>query len=91
MDLDTRDIVITHAKRTAIGSFCGSISSLSASQLGAIVISDLLSDSNINANEVSAVIAGQVLSGGCGQNPARQSSIGSGLSESVPAWLVKRA
>ncbi len=80
------DIVITHAKRTAIGNFLGGLSSLPAHQLGAEVIKVLLKESGIKPEDVSEVILGQVLSAAQGQNPARQASLGSGLPKEVPAW-----
>ena len=68
------NIVITSAKRTPIGKFLGSLSSLSAPELGKIVLNSVIKDSNLSKKDVDEVIFGQVLTGGSGQNPARQSS-----------------
>ena len=68
------NIVITSAKRTPIGKFLGSLSSLSAPELGKIVLNSVIKDSNLSKKVVDEVIFGQVLTGGSGQNPARQSS-----------------
>jgi acetyl-CoA C-acetyltransferase len=69
------DIVITAAKRTAIGKFMGSLSDYSAPELGKMAIEAVLNENNLDKNLVDELIMGQVLTGGSGQNPARQSSI----------------
>ena len=69
------DIVITAAKRTAIGKFMGSLSDYSAPELGKRAIEAVLNENNLDKNLVDELIMGQVLTGGSGQNPARQSSI----------------
>ena len=69
------DIVITSAKRSAIGKFLGSLSGFSAPQLGALSIEAVLKDNNLDKSLVDEIIMGQVLTGGSGQNPARQASI----------------
>ena len=73
------DIVITAAKRTAIGKFMGSLSDYSAPELGKLTIEAVLNENNLDKNLVDELIMGQVLTGGSGQNPARQSSILAGL------------
>ena len=73
------DVVITSAFRTAIGSFNGSLSQKTASELGSIVIKKCVENSNLKKDEVDMVYMGQVLTAGVGQNPARQSSIFAGL------------
>ena len=85
-----RDIVIVAAKRTAIGSFGGGLSSLRADQLGTTVIQSLLEETGVAGDQVNEVILGQVLTAGCGQNPARQASINAGLPSSVPAMTVNK-
>lgn len=72
-------VVIISAKRTPIGSFTGSLSSLSASKLGSIVIKDLVNETNIDTNNINEVIMGNVLTAGQGQAPARQAAIYAGL------------
>ncbi|KXS52373.1 MAG: acetyl-CoA acetyltransferase [Marinobacter sp. T13-3] len=85
-----RDIVIVAAKRTAIGSFGGGLSSLRADQLGTTVIQSLLEETGVAGDQVNEVILGQVLTAGCGQNPARQASINAGLPSSVPAMTINK-
>ncbi|HMI37721.1 MAG TPA: acetyl-CoA C-acetyltransferase [Steroidobacteraceae bacterium] len=82
------DVVIVAALRTAVGKFGGSIARVAASDLGAQVIKALLVRSGVAAGQISEVIMGQVLTAGCGQNPARQASIRAGLPDSVPAMTV---
>lgn len=83
-----REIVIVAAARTAVGSFSGSLASVSASDLGAKVIQSLLERSNLPAEQIDEVIMGQVLAAGQGQNPARQASIKAGIPETTPAMTV---
>ena len=73
------DIVITAAKRTAIGKFMGSLSDYSAPELGRLAIEAVLNENNLDKNLVDELIMGQVLTGGSGQNPARQSLMLAGL------------
>src|SRR5438128_5178106 len=84
------DIVITHALRTAIGKFGGSLAKIPAPELGAIVIRALLAQSGIKPEQISEVILGQVLTAGSGQNPARQASIKAGLPSSTPAMTINK-
>jgi len=85
-----RDVVIVAAKRTAIGTFGGGLSSLRADQLGSTVIKALLEETGVAGEQVSEVLLGQVLTAGCGQNPARQSAINAGLPLSVPAMTINK-
>lgn len=85
-----RDVVIVAAKRTAVGSFGGGLSSLSADQLGSAVIKALLAETGVAADQVNEVVLGQVLTAGCGQNPARQASINAGIPASVPAMTINK-
>ncbi len=85
-----RDVVIVAAKRTAVGSFGGGLSSLRADQLGSAVIRALLEESGVAADQVNEVVLGQVLAAGCGQNPARQASINAGIPASVPAMTINK-
>src|ERR1700694_3656322 len=82
------DIVIAAAGRTAVGKFGGSLAKIAAADLGAHVIKTLLARTGIKGDQVSEVILGQVLTAGCGQNPARQASIRAGLPDMVPAFTV---
>ena len=85
-----RDVVIVAAKRTAVGSFGGGLSSLRADQLGTAVIKALMEETGIAGEQVGEVILGQVLTAGCGQNPARQAAINAGLPSSVPAITINK-
>ncbi len=69
------EIVIVAAKRTPIGKFMGSLSGFSSSELGSLVINSIIKQSGIEKEKIDEVILGQVLTGGSGQNPARQTSI----------------
>ena len=82
------EIVICSAKRTAIGSFGGSLKDISAAELGAAVVRDLLKESGISAQQVDEVIFGNVLGAGLGQNVARQIAIHSGIPEDKTAFTV---
>ena len=84
------DVVIVAAGRSAIGSFGGSLASLSAAELGTQVLKGLLDKSGISGEQVSEVILGQVLTAGCGQNPARQTVINAGLPQGVPAMTINK-
>ena len=85
-----RDVVIVAAGRTAVGNFNGSLASVAASDLGAAVIKGLLEKSGIQGNQVDEVILGQVLTAGCGQNPARQATINAGLPVEVSAMTINK-
>ena len=82
------DIVIVSAARTAVGKFGGSLAKISAPELGAAVIRDLLARTGLGADQIGEVIMGQVLAAGVGQNPARQSLIKSGLAKETPALTI---
>ena len=82
------DVVIVAALRTAVGKFGGTLAKIPASDLGAHVIKALLAKTGIKPDQVSEVIMGQVLTAGCGQNPARQASIRAGVADMVPAMTL---
>ena len=84
------DIVITAAKRTAVGSFMGAFGSVPAHELGAQAIRAALAQAGVDPAEVSEVILGQVLTAGHGQNPARQASIAAGIAVETPAYGVNQ-
>jgi acetyl-CoA C-acetyltransferase len=84
------DIVITSAVRTAIGTFNGSLSGLSAAELGTVVITEALKRAKVDAADVSDVVMGQVLTAGVGQNPARQASIKAGVPKEVAAMTINQ-
>ena len=83
-------VVITSAARTVIGSFKGSLSNLQGHELGAIAIQEVLKRSKIKPIEIDEVIMGQVLTGGAGQNPARQAAIKSGIPVNKTAYVVNQ-
>lgn len=85
-----QEVVIVAATRTAIGSFQGSLANVSAVELGAAVIRQLLAQTGLDPAEVDEVIMGQVLTAGAGQNPARQAAIKAGLPFAVPAMTLNK-
>ncbi|CAI1778813.1 acetyl-CoA C-acetyltransferase [Serratia quinivorans] len=85
-----QQVVIVAATRTPIGSFQGVLASLSAVDLGTVVVKALLARSGVAADQVDEVILGQVLTAGCGQNPARQTALNAGLPHSVPALTINK-
>ena len=84
------DVVIVAATRTAIGSFQGALSSISAPDLGAAVIRQILEQTGVQPAAIDEVILGQVLVAGSGQNPARQAAIKAGLPHEVPALTLNK-
>lgn len=85
-----REVVIASAVRTAIGKFGGSLTPLSAPQMGAVVIKEALDRAALKPEQVDEVIMGNVLQAGLGQNPARQAAIFAGLPVEVPAFTVNK-
>ncbi|WP_339707374.1 acetyl-CoA C-acetyltransferase [uncultured Sphingosinicella sp.] len=84
------DAVIVAAKRTPVGSFLGSFANTPAHELGRIAISAALAEAGVEADAVSEVILGQVLTAAQGQNPARQAAMAAGISKETPAWSVNQ-
>ena len=85
-----KEVVIVSAVRTPMGSFMGSLSSVSATKLGAVAIKGAVDKAGIDANAVQEVFMGNVLQAGVGQAPARQAALGAGLSEEVPCTTVNK-
>ncbi|SMC31500.1 acetyl-CoA C-acetyltransferase [Sporomusa malonica] len=85
-----REAVIVSAVRTAIGSFNGSLTPLSAAELGGLVIQEALQRAGIDGAGVSEVIMGNVLQAGLGQNPARQAALKAGMPTEVPALTINK-
>ena len=83
-------VAIVAAARTAVGSFNGSLAGISAADLGAIVIRDLLKKTNLAPEAIDEVILGQVLTASTGQNPARQAVIKAGLPQTTPALTINK-
>ncbi|QMW21469.1 acetyl-CoA C-acetyltransferase [Sandaracinobacteroides saxicola] len=84
------DVVITAARRTAVGSFLGAFAGTPAHELGCAAITAALADSGVTGGDIGEVILGQVLTAGQGQNPARQASIAAGIRQETPAWGVNQ-
>ncbi len=85
-----KKVVITHAKRTPIGSFGGTLASFTAAQLGSIAIKSVLDESGIDPKAVDEVIFGNVLMSGQGQAPARQAAIYAGLPVTVETMTLNK-
>lgn len=85
-----KKVVITTAKRTAIGSFNGSLTSFSSGQLGSFAVKAILEESGINKEAIDEVIMGNVLMAGQGQAPARQTAILAGLPDSVECMTINK-
>ncbi|HGT9289076.1 acetyl-CoA C-acetyltransferase [Enterobacter kobei] len=83
-----KKVMIVGATRTPIGSFRGSLSPLSAVELGAVTVQRLLESSGLHPEQIDELVFGQVLTAGSGQNPARQTAITAGLPVSTPATTV---
>jgi acetyl-CoA C-acetyltransferase len=84
------EIYIVGAARTPIGKFGGALAKMAASELGALIIRDVLKRAGVKAEQVSEVIMGQVLTAGVGQNPARQAAIKAGLPDMIPAMTINK-
>ena len=85
-----REVVVVAARRTATGSFQGALAEQPAANLGATVIKALLAETGIAASDVELVVMGQVLTAGCGQNPARQAALLADLPVTVNAMTVNK-
>ena len=83
-------VVITSALRTAVGSLGKTLKNSPAHILGSKVISEVIKDSNIKNENVDEIIIGQVLTGGSGQNPARQAALNAGIPKEKPAHIVNQ-
>ncbi len=84
------EVYIIDAARTAIGSCLGALKNLAGHQLGTILIKQILSRSNLIATDIDEVIMGEVLTGGHGQNTARQAAINAGIPNAVPALTINQ-
>jgi len=81
-------VVIVGAARTPIGSLSGSLSSLSAHQLGSVAIKEALHRSGVSGADVTDVILGEVIMAGAGQNPARIASVNAGVPYTSTALTI---
>ncbi|MEM8580736.1 MAG: acetyl-CoA C-acetyltransferase [Pseudomonadota bacterium] len=84
------NVVIASAARTAVGSFSGSFAKTPAHDLGAAVLEALVERAGVEKSDVSETILGQVLTGGQGQNPARQAHVNAGLPIESAAWGINQ-
>ena len=87
---EQKNVVITSAVRTAIGTFRGSLKNIQGHELGSIVIKEAIRKSNLELNDVDELIMGQVLTGAAGQNPARQAAIQAGLPNENTAYVINQ-
>ncbi|MDZ7847239.1 MAG: acetyl-CoA C-acyltransferase [Owenweeksia sp.] len=85
-----KEVVIVSAVRTPIGSFGGTLASISATQLGAIAIKGALDKAGINHKEINEVLMGNVLQAGLGQAPARQAALAAGIGPEVPCTTINK-
>ncbi|VBB07040.1 thiolase active site [Lucifera butyrica] len=85
-----KEVVIASAVRTAVGNFNGSLASLSATEMGALVVQEALKRAGVAPEKVDEVILGNVLQAGLGQNPARQAAVKAGLPYEVPSFTVNK-
>lgn len=85
-----KEVVIVSAVRTPMGSFMGSLSNMTAPQLGAVAIKGAVERAGIKAEDIQEVFMGNVLQAGVGQAPARQAALGAGLSDSVPCTTINK-
>jgi acetyl-CoA C-acetyltransferase len=83
-------IVITAAKRTAVGSLGKTLKNIKAEDLGSCVIREIINNSKINEHDVDEIVLGQVLTSGSGQNTARQAAMKSGIPKEKPAYIVNQ-
>jgi acetyl-CoA C-acetyltransferase len=84
------EVVIISGCRTAVGKFQGSLTDLSAPQLGAVVVREVVKRAGLNSDQVDECIMGNVLPAGLGQNPARQAAIFGGLSPATGAMTINK-
>jgi acetyl-CoA C-acetyltransferase len=84
------DVVIVGAARTPVGAFNGALSSVPASYLGQVAITEALKRARVDGKEVTEVILGQILTAGAGQNPARQAAINAGIPAEKTAYAINQ-
>ena len=86
----SKSVVITSAVRTAVGSLGKALKNIPSEELGSVVIKEVIKKSNIKSSDIDETIMGQVLTGGTGQNPARQAAMKSGIPKEKPAYIVNQ-
>ena len=90
MDSNNKNVVITAASRTAIGTFRGSLKDIKASDLGFLVIKDVIEKSNLEPGDIDELIMGQVLTSATGQNPARQAAMRAKMPMEKTAYIINQ-
>ena len=88
--MEKKSVVITSSVRTAVGSLGRTLKNVPSEKLGSAVISEAIKRSKIKPEKVDEVIMGQVLTGGAGQNPARQASMIAGIPKEKPSYVVNQ-
>ena len=88
--MSTTEVVILSGSRTPQGRVNGQFAALSAVQLGTIAIRDAIEKSGVSVEDIDAVLMGQVLQAGAGQNPAKQSAVAAGIPWRVPAMTLNK-
>ena len=88
MNFEQKNIVITSAVRTAIGTFRGALKSMQGHDLGSIAVKEAIKKSKLKPNDVDELIMGQVLTTAVGQNPARQTAIQAGMPIETTAYVI---
>ena len=88
--MSVEEVVIISGVRTPIGKFQGSLSDLSAPQLGAIAVKEAVARANVDPQAIDECIMGNVITAGLGQNPARQAALGGGLAPEVGAMTINK-
>jgi acetyl-CoA C-acetyltransferase len=90
MDSNNKDVVITAASRTPIGTFRGFLKDMKASDLGSCVVEDIIKKSNLEPGDIDELIMGQVLTSATGQNPARQAAIQAKIPIEKTAYIINQ-
>ena len=85
-----RNVVIVEAVRTAIGSFNGTLQNTAATDLGAVVVKEVLERANVAPETVDEVVLGNILQAGLGQGPARQAAVNAGVPYEVPSTTINK-
>lgn len=85
-----RNVVIVEAVRTAIGSFNGTLQNTAATDLGAVVVKEVLERANVSPETVDEVVLGNILQAGLGQGPARQAAVNAGVPYEVPSTTINK-
>ena len=88
--MSSNKVVITSARRTAVGSLGKSLKNVQSFELGAAVLKNLLNTTGPRKDDVDEIILGQVLTAGLGQNPARQAALNAGIPKEKPAYIVNQ-